>query len=59
TGLYYFFSQLAATIGPVVFGWSIQFANNDYRLMMAIGPVFLVLAFFMMIKVKKGEIKAE
>ncbi|MCD4753342.1 MAG: MFS transporter, partial [Anaerolineaceae bacterium] len=42
TGLYYFFSQLAATIGPVVFGWSIQFANNDYRLMMAIGPVFLV-----------------
>ncbi|MCD6475171.1 MAG: MFS transporter [Anaerolineaceae bacterium] len=59
TGLYYFFSQLAATIGPVVFGWSIQFANNDYRLMMAIAPIFLVFAFFMMIKVKKGEIKAE
>lgn len=59
TGLYYFFSQLAATIGPVVFGWSIQFAHDDYRLMMAIAPIFLVLAFFMMINVKKGEIKAE
>ena len=57
TGLYYFFSQIAATLGPVVFGWSIQFANNDYRLMMAIGPLFLILAFIMMTKVKRGEIK--
>ena len=57
TGLYYFFSQLAATLGPVVFGWSIQFANNDYRLMMAIAPAFLVLAFIMMINVKTGEAK--
>ena len=57
TGLYYFFSQMAATLGPVVFGWSIQFSNNDYRLMMAIAPVFLILAFVMMMQVKRGEAK--
>jgi len=55
TGLYYFFSQLAATIGPVFFGWTIQFAGNDYRLMMVIAPLFLILAFLMMIGVKRGE----
>ncbi len=55
TGLYYFFSQLAATLGPVVFGWTIQLANNDYRLMMVIAPFFLLLAFLMMIGVRKGE----
>jgi len=55
TGLYYFFSQLAATLGPVVFGWTIQFANNDYSLMMVIAPIFFVFAFVMMIYVKKGE----
>jgi MFS family permease len=58
TGLYYFFSQVAATIGPVVFGWTIQLANNDYRLMMVIAPFFLVLAFLMMLGVRKGEAKA-
>ena len=55
TGLYYFFSQLAATIGPVFFGWTIQFAGNDYRLMMVIAPLFFILAFLMMIGVKRGE----
>ena len=59
TGLYYFFSQLAATVGPVFFGWTIQWANNDYRLMMVIAPFFFLLAFFMMIGVKKGESNAE
>ncbi len=57
TGLYYFFSQVAATIGPVVFGWTIQLANNDYHLMMVIAPFFLVLAFLMMLGVHKGEAK--
>jgi len=61
TGLYYFFSQLAATLGPVFFGWTIQFANNDYRLMMVIAPFFLLLALGMMfgVGVKKGESNAE
>lgn len=59
TGLYYFFSQLAATIGPVVFGWTIQLAGNDYRLMMVIAPFFFILAFFMMLRVKRGEHKSE
>ncbi len=57
TGMYYFFSQMAATLGPVVFGWSIQFANNNYSLMMAIAPIFLILAFVMMTQVKRGEVK--
>ncbi len=38
TGLYYFFSQVAATVGPVIFGWTIQLSGNNYRLMMAIAP---------------------
>jgi len=59
TGLYYFFSQVAATVGPVFFGWTIQWANNDYRLMMIIAPLFFLLAFFMMIGVKKGEAKPD
>jgi len=59
TGLYYLASQLAATIGPLVFGWAIQFANNDYRLLMAVSPVFLILAFFMMLGVRRGEVKTD
>jgi Na+/melibiose symporter-like transporter len=55
TGLYYFHSQLAATLGPVFFGWTIQWAHNDYRLMMVIAPFFFLLAFLMMIGVRKGE----
>ena len=57
TGLYYFFSQLAATLGPVFFGWTIQLANNDYRLMMIIAPFFFLLAFLMMIGVRRGEVQ--
>lgn len=59
TGLYYFFSQLAATVGPVFFGWTIQFANNDYRLMMVIAPFFFLLAFFMMLGIRRGEAKTD
>ncbi|MBN2046196.1 MAG: SLC45 family MFS transporter [Anaerolineaceae bacterium] len=59
TGLYYFFSQIAATLGPFMFGWLIEAAGNNYQVMMVIGPVFLVLAFIMMLNVKKGEIKTE
>lgn len=57
TGLYYFFSQVAATFGPVLFGWGIKFANNDYRLMMAIAPIFFIFAFFAMTGVRRGEAK--
>jgi len=57
TGLYYFFSQLAATFGPVFFGWTIQFAGNDYRLMMVIAPFFFLLAFAMMLNVRRGEVQ--
>jgi len=45
--------------GPVFFGWTIQFANNDYRLMMVIAPIVFLLAFFMMIGVRRGEVQTE
>ncbi len=57
TGLYYFFSQVAATFGPVLFGWGIKFANNDYRMMMAIAPIFFLFAFLAMTGVRRGEAK--
>lgn len=58
TGLYYFASQTAAIIGPVVFGGIIQIGGNNYRLMMLLSPIFLVLAFAMMLGVRKGEAQA-
>ncbi|MBN1231203.1 MAG: SLC45 family MFS transporter [Anaerolineales bacterium] len=59
TGLYYFFSQAAATVGPLFFGLIIDFAGDQYQLMMLIGPIFLILAMIAMMGVKRGEIKTE
>lgn len=55
TGLYYFMSQTAAIIGPVVFGGVVQVFNNNYSLMMLLSPIFLVGAWFMMLGVRRGE----
>ena len=55
TGLYYFASQAAAILGPVAFGGIIQIGGNNYRLMMLLSPIFLVVAFVMMMGVKSGE----
>ena len=59
TGLYYFSSTLAAIAGPNIFGWIIELGRNNYDLLMLISPVFMVLAFIMMIGVKRGEAKNE
>ncbi len=55
TGLYYLFSTLSAIIGPNVNGWAIQLTNNNYNIIMVIAPVFMMIAFWLMMGVKRGE----
>jgi maltose/moltooligosaccharide transporter len=57
TGLYYLFSTLAAIAGPNINGWIIALMGNDYSQVMVVGPVFMVLALFMMFGVRQGEAK--
>ena len=59
TGLYYLFSTLAAIAGPIINGLLVQLTNEDYSMIMYIGPVFMLLAFWMMIGVRRGEAKEE
>lgn len=55
TGLYYLFSTLSAIVGPNINGWVIQSMNNNYNMIMIISPVFMLIAFGLMLGVKKGE----
>jgi maltose/moltooligosaccharide transporter len=55
TGLYYLFSTLAAIIGPILNGFLVQFTGSNYNNVMLIAPFFLVIAFIMMLGVKRGE----
>jgi MFS family permease len=55
TGLYYLFSTLSAIVGPNINGWVIQFMNNNYNMIMIISPIFMLIAFWLMLGVKKGE----
>lgn len=55
TGLYYLFSTLSAIVGPNVNGWVVQSMNNNYNMIMIISPVFMLIAFGLMLGVKKGE----
>ncbi len=57
TGLYYLFSTLAAIAGPNMNGLIIQAAGNNYNSIMLVAPTFMLLAFVMMIGVKRGEAK--
>jgi Na+/melibiose symporter-like transporter len=57
TGLYYLFSTMAAILGPNVNGLIVQLSGNNYRLVMLIGPIFMLLALLMMIGVHRGEAK--
>ena len=59
TGLYYFASTAAAIIGPNVFGWIVQLGHNNYNLLMIFSPLFMIMAFVMMLGVKRGEAKKE
>lgn len=55
TGLYYFFSSLAAITGPPLLGFIID--NVGYGSMFIVSVSFLLLAFITMMFVKKGESK--
>jgi maltose/moltooligosaccharide transporter len=55
TGLYYLFSTLSAIVGPNVNGWAIQLTGNNYNVIMLIAPVFMVIALWLMLGVKRGE----
>jgi MFS family permease len=55
TGLYYLFSTLAAIAGPNINGWIVQLSGKNYSLMMVVGPIFMVVALFLMSGVRRGE----
>ncbi len=55
TGLYYLFSTLAAIAGPNINGWIIQATGNNYNNVMLVAPIFMLLAFVMMLGVRRGE----
>ncbi len=58
TGLYYLFSTLSAIAGPISNGAVIRLANNNYNILMLFAPITLLIAFVMMLGVKRGEATA-
>lgn len=55
TGLYYLFSTLSAIVGPNINGWAIQLTGNNYNMIMIIAPIFMLIAFWLMWGVQRGE----
>jgi maltose/moltooligosaccharide transporter len=55
TGMYYFFSTLAAITGPILYGWVVQLSGNQYNLLMMISPLALAAAAILTFGVKGGE----
>lgn len=55
TGLYYLFSTLSAIVGPISNGIVIQLFNNNYNIIMALAPIFFLIAFILMLFVRRGE----
>ena len=52
TGLYYFFSQTAAVLGPTLGGLLVENMNYNYKVLFIFGTIFMLLAFLSMLKVK-------
>ncbi len=52
TGLYYFFSQTAAVLGPTLGGLLVENMNYNYKVLFIFGTIFMFLAFLSMLKVK-------
>jgi maltose/moltooligosaccharide transporter len=57
TGLYYFSSQLAAVLGPTLGGLLVDAMGSEYRWLWLFSFVFMILALFSMLVVKRGEVK--
>jgi len=52
TGLYYFFSQTAAVLGPTLGGLLVENMNYNYKVLFIFGTIFMFLAFLSMLKVR-------
>ena len=59
TGLYYLFSTLSAIVGPISNGWLIKMTGDNYNSMMIAAPVCMVVAFLLMLGVRRGEARPE
>lgn len=59
TGLYYLFSTLSAIAGPNLNGWAVQLADNNYNIIMIISPIFMAIALWLMLGVRRGEAHVE
>ncbi len=55
TGLYYLFSTLSAIVGPNLNGWAVNLTGNNYNIIMVIAPIFMTIALWLMLGVKRGE----
>lgn len=55
TGLYYLFSTLSAIVGPNLNGWAVKLMGNNYNVIMLIAPVFMAIALWLILGVKRGE----
>jgi MFS family permease len=55
TGLYYFFSYMAAILGPMIVGGLTDLLGLPF--LMLNGAIFFILAFIMMMFVKRGEVE--
>jgi MFS family permease len=55
TGLYYLFSTFSAIVGPNLNGLIVTLSGNNYNTIMLFGPLFLMIALFLMLGVKRGE----
>jgi MFS family permease len=59
TGLYYLFSTLAAILGPILYGFIIQFSDGTYNLLMLVSPIFLTSALISLSGIRSGEARPE
>jgi MFS family permease len=55
TGLYYLFSTFSAIAGPNFNGALIELTGNNYNSIMLVSPVFMAIALWLMLGVKRGE----
>jgi MFS family permease len=54
TGLYYFASQSAAVLGPVLSGVLVETMSNNYRMLWVFSTAFIFLAYLTIRKIKNS-----
>jgi MFS family permease len=55
TGLYYLFSTFSAIVGPNFNGLLVSITGDKYNTIMLTSPLFLLIALWLMLGVKRGE----